>query len=114
MSAYVSSVLFVLERRMGLTKKGKILLTSLGVLLAIASIVAFAVSIGKFEEFRNLKLMNNLEKKHQLQLPLEKSGLERLVDIKDSLTRARDKMAGLIDSALESSERSKRDTGMIT
>jgi len=87
------------DRRMGLTKKGKILLTSLGVLLAIASIVAFAVSI---------------EKKHQLQLPPEKSGLERLVDIKDSLTRARDKMALLIDSTLESSERSKRDTGMIT
>ena len=61
-----------------------------------------------------LKLMDNLEKKHQLQLLPEKSGLERLVDIKDSLTRARDKMALLIDSTLESSERSKRDTGMIT
>ena len=32
--------------RMGLTKKGKILLTSLATLLALASIAAFAVSVG--------------------------------------------------------------------
>ena len=34
--------------RMGLTKKGKILLTSLATLLALASITAFAVSVGNF------------------------------------------------------------------
>ena len=33
---------------MGLTKKGKILLSSLATLIALGSIVAFAVSIGKF------------------------------------------------------------------
>ena len=33
---------------MGLTKKGKILLTSLATLIALASIIAFAVSVGNF------------------------------------------------------------------
>ena len=34
---------------MGLTKKGKILLTSLATLIGLASIAAFAVSIGNSE-----------------------------------------------------------------
>merc|ERR1711963_9417 len=77
-------------RGMGLTRKGKILLTSVGVLLALTSILALAISV---------------EKKHELGLPPEKSGLERLRDISDSLGRARERMLDLID---ESSDRTKR------
>jgi len=81
---------------MGLTRKGKVLLTSVGVLLAISSILAIAIS---------------LERKHQLGLPPEKSGLERLRDISDSLGRARKRMLELIEA---SSERTKREAGIIT
>ena len=100
--------------RMGLTKKGKILLSSLATLLALASIAAFAVSIGEFgpklrAERRTVFLS---EKKHQLQLPKEKSGVTRLLDIKDSLSRARDKMEELVDT--NSLDRSRREAGLIT
>ena len=48
--------LVVWQARMGLTKKGKILLTSLATLLALASIAAFAVSVGNFgPKFRKLQ-----------------------------------------------------------
>ena len=110
---------------MGLTKKGKILLSSLATLIALASIAAFAVSIGKFgAKFRTKQRMVFLsEKKHQLQLPREKSGLERLLDIKDSLGRARDKMEELVDNqnnqdtkedTNEDTSRSRRDAGILT
>ena len=111
---------------MGLTKKGKILLSSLATLIALASIVVFAVSIGKFggKSRTNRRTVFFLsEKKHQLRLPREKSGLERLLDIKDSLGRARDKMEELVDNqnnqdtnqdTNEDTSRSRRDVGILT
>ena len=111
---------------MGLTKKGKILLSSLATLIALASIVVFAVSIGKsleqcLEPPEDCFFLS--EKKHQLRLPREKSGLERLLDIKDSLGRARDKMEELVDNqnnqdtkedTNEDTSRSRRDAGILT
>ena len=40
---------------MGLTRKGKILLTSVGVLLALTSILALAISVGKSGHNWNVK-----------------------------------------------------------